>query len=132
MVVYNRSVYRVYTTPFIIVEIRIKIEETTKSPPILYSKIFNLEVKHMDEKEVVASMIANSIKEFYDSNKKSNADHIIRLSKLIYNADGEFDHDIVRHLKKKGISLVWNTVTDNSGTEQKLGLRYKDIAFQVD
>ena len=85
----------------------------------------------MDRNATTAQFIYEDIKNAYDTKDTNDIKKALSSVKMVLDSNNDPIPEILKELAKYKIRAVWNKVDTNNSYEVKMGLRYKDMAFEV-
>lgn len=85
----------------------------------------------MDRNATTAQFIYEDIKNAYDTKNINDIQKALSSVKMVLDTNNDPIPEILKELSKYEIRAVWNKVDTNNSYEVKMGLRYKDMAFEV-
>lgn len=78
-----------------------------------------------------ADIITHDVISAYESKSEEKVKVALNSVKLLLDETGDVDIEIAQLLNKNGLKLIWNKVSSGNEYIQKLGVRYKDMAFEI-
>ena len=85
----------------------------------------------MDTNVMKALIIAEGIQKAYKTQIQEDLITALDLAKMVSDHNNEPIKEIIQELRKYDITAIWSKVDSGCDKQNQLGLRYKDMAFEI-